>query len=328
MRKLFLLTCLFTSASVLAGSAFGQASKTATGGFHRSRESTEIPAPVSGSFALWSGGAMLVVQDRFSSSPIIQVIDRDGKEVSRFAFGIPGAGRVNLYDNSVARGPKGSMAFVGSAYTNDSRGATFLAMVSSDGETQTVVRLSPFAPQAVTIASDGTIWVAGYDAHQAPNEQDYSEHLIRRYDENGTLLGSFLPWSEVRTPPRTAPAAVNSILVTASDRVGWYSPSAQTYVEFALDGTMLHQIKTPGHSRSTMLQVALCDDASLFVSAAVNHGPDGPASWNILALDRQQGSWSSNPRPETWGKLYGCDGTRLASTTDSRTITWLEPAGK
>jgi len=289
---------------------------------------TDIPFTFThGTFGLWSGGALLAVRDRFSAAPGVRVIDRDGREVLRFSLEIPGASRIKLYENSIARGSDGSMAAIGSAHTNDWSG-TFLAVVSPEGQTQMTVRLSPFAPHAVTIASDGTIWVVGYDTQQLPDDRDYQQHLIRRYDKNGTLLGSFLPWSQVRTPPRTLPAAINSILVSAPGRVGWYSPSAQVYAEFALDGAVINWIKTPEHPRSAMLNVALCDDASLFVSAAVNHGPDGPASWNILTLDRQQGSWSSNPRPERWGKLFGCDGTRLATTTDSRTITWLEPAGK
>ncbi len=45
--------------------------------------------------------------------------------------------------------------------------------------------------------------------------------------------------------------------------------------------------------------------------------------WGVFTLDRGSGTWEFIPRKEQ-SVLYGCDGTRLASTTDHRSITWLE----
>ena len=288
--------------------------------------STEIPFVFHrGTFGLWSGGALLVVQDRLSGAPVFRVIERDGREISQFTFAIPEASHINVY--AFARGLDGSLAVGGTAYTNDSRGASFLAWVSPDGQEQTVVRLSPFLADAVTVASDGTIWVAGHET-QWTGPRDYSQHLIRRYDRTGKLLGSFIPWSRLRTAPPTPSPDTQSVFISLADRIGWYSRHSRTYVEFSLDGAVINWIKTPEHPRHVMLSVAPCDDGGLFVGASVNNGPNRTASWGIYALDRQRGEWSFLPRPEKWGMLYGCDGTRLASTTDSRTIAWLEPAGK
>jgi len=332
-RRLFLLfLALFLP--MWSGELAGQ---TATPVELTSQGSTEIPFVFHhGTFGLWSGSALLVVQDRFSRGPAIRVIERDGEETSRFTFTIPEDAFIRMYDRSIARGMDRSLAVIGTvdAYPNDSRGASFLAWVSPDGQEQTLMRLSPFLPAAVTVGSDGTIWVAGHETWPFGGPRDYAQHLIRRYDRTGKLLGSFIPWSSLGTipysppPDRTHPPDTESVLVSLADRIGWYSRHSQTYVELSLDGEVINWIKTPEHPRHVMLSVALCDDGGLFVGAAVLNGPNRTASWGIYALDRQRGEWSFLPRPEKWGMLYGCDGTRLASTTDSRNISWLEPTGK
>src|SRR5713101_131721 len=143
--------------------------------------------------AVWSGGALVFVQDRFSDAPIFRILDRNGAQLSEFRFSIPGAVLINIYDNSVARGSDGALAIVGTAYSDDSRGSMFVAWVSPDGQQQTIIRTNPFFPEAVTLASDGTIWIAGQEG------RDYSRPLIRRYDKTGKLLGSFIPWSRLGT---------------------------------------------------------------------------------------------------------------------------------
>jgi len=332
-RRLFLLL-LALLLPVWSGELAGQA---ATPAALTSQGSTEIPFVFHpGTWGLWSGGALLAVEDRFSRGPVFWVIDRDGRETSRFTFTTPGEGFIKLYANFMARGLDGSLAVIGTVdpYPHDSRGATFLAWVSPDGQEQTLVRLTPFFPDAVTMASDGTIWVAGHETWEMGEQRNYAQRLVRRYDRTGKLLGSFISWSSLGTvpptgtPDRTFPPDIQSVLVSIADRVGWYSRHSQTYIEFALDGTVINWIKTPEHPRHVMLSVALCDDGGLFVGASVLAGPNRVRSWGIYALDRQEGKWSFIPRQEKWGTLYGCDGTRLATTTDSRTIAWLEPAGK
>ncbi len=158
-------------------------------------------------FTTWTNGSFVFVQDRYSSTPLLRFFDRNGTQLSEFKFSIPGGGLINLYDHAVALGLDNSLAIIGTAYTDDSRGAMFVAWVSPDRKQQTVTRTSPFFPEAVTIASDGTIWVAGHETKEENQKRDYSRPLIRRYDKTGKLLGSFLPWSSVDTA--TLPFPVN-----------------------------------------------------------------------------------------------------------------------
>ena len=291
--------------------------------------STEIPFSFGpGTLEQWSGGSLIVIEYRFSGAPGFRVYDRDGNLTSRFTFTIPDAGLVNIY--SFSHGWDGAVAVEGSAYTNDSRGTSFFAWISPDGHQQTVVRTDPFIPHAVTVAADGTIWVAGDQRGEPGTAADHSQYLIRRYDKTGKLLGSFIPWSSLTSGTDRMPPSSDSVLVSSKDRAGWYSGRTGTYIEFSLDGTVISRLKTADRLQNEITHVALCNDGSLFVSSSINENPTQKqkASWRIFALDRNRGEWSIIPRDERWGSLYGCDGTRLASTTNFRTISWLELSAK
>jgi hypothetical protein len=279
---------------------------------------------VNGTVAVWSGSAFVFVKDRFSSAPLFLFFDRNGTQVAEFMFSIPGVSHIDIYDNSVALGLDGSLAIVGTAYFDDSRGGMFVAWVSPDRQEQTIIRTSPFFPAAVTLAFDGTIWVAGHDSKPGQKERDYGQHLVRRYDKTGKLLGSFIPWSALGTDLPFA----SSVLLPVKDRVGWYSPRSHAYIEFSSDGSVINRFESAPHSEHDVTHVAVCDDGGLFVGDSRPNGPHQTASWGIYTLDRQRGEWSLIPRNEKWGVLFGCDGTRLATTTDFRAISWLQPTGK
>lgn len=283
--------------------------------------SREMPFKiVEGTFAVWRGGALLFVQGRYSNAPILRFFDRNGSQISEFRFSIPGASLINLYDNSVALGSDGSLAIVGTAYSDDSRGTMFIAWVSPDRQQQTIIRSSPFFPAAVTIASDGTIWVAGHETSQQPKARDYSQHLIRRYDKTGILLGSFIPWSSLDPPDLPWPG---SVLLSLKDRVLWYSARSHAYIEFSADGSVIKRLKSAPHPQHDVSRVAVCDDGSLFASTMIST-PGHPTQWGIFALSPQQSEWTLIPR-EQKGSLLGCDGAQLAITTDYKTISWLQP---
>src|ERR1700693_456700 len=225
-----------------------------------------------GAYAIWTGGKFVFVQDRFSAAPLFRFFDRNGTQISQFTLSIPGASLINLYDNSVALGLDGSLAIVGTAYSDGSTGGMFVAWVSSDRQEQTIIRTSPFLPAAVTLASDGTIWVAGHDSNPQQKEGDYSQRLIRRYDKTGKLLGSFIPWSILATDRTTLPYA-GSVLVPLKNGVGWYSLRSHTYVEFSSDGSVINRFKSAPHQEVRELSsVAVCDDGGLFASTRILSG--------------------------------------------------------
>lgn len=317
MRKHTISMVVLVLVSSLLGGSAGWASDALT-----PVGSTAMPFNiVSGTFAVWTGGVFVFVQDRFSATPTLRFFDRNGNQMSQFTFSIPEAILINLYDHSVALGLDGSLAIVGTAYTNDSMGGMFVAWVSADRQEQVIVRTSPFFPRAVTMASDGTIWVAGYEP-KPHRDYDYSQCLIRRYDRAGKLIGSFVPWSTLGTSPRPVPV-VHSLLLPLKDHVGWYSPDSNTYVEFSLDGSVVKRFKSAPHPQHDLVQVAACENGNLFASTRIIRG-ERQTNWGIFTLDRERGTWSLIPRNERWGMLLGCDGTRLATATDFKAVSWLE----
>jgi hypothetical protein len=303
---------------LLGLSARGQAENPKT---LSSAGSLPLPAEIQkGTHAIWSGGALVFMQDAFSASPTIQVLDRDGRELSRFSFAIPGMGRINVYDNSIAQGEDGSIALAGSAYGDEA--VLFVAWISPDRQKQTIIRTNPFFPVAVAIASDGTIWVAGDSREPKPAQPDLSQNLIRHCDNAGKLLGSFVSWSSLQWPTSfLAPSPVTfSALLALKDGVGWYSPASGAYIEFALDGTITRRFSTAPHNKYDMISVVACKNGELFASTSTlgEH-----RSWGAFALDRERNEWTLGPRDKE-SLLVGCDGQRLLSMSDSHQLTWLQ----
>ncbi len=271
-------------------------------------------------YEVWSGGALVVMEDCDSDAPLIHVIAADGIEISRFTFTIPGSGRFSLRNWwSFARGWDGTIAIAADADFADEKGRSFLAIVAPDGKKQSVVRLSPYRAEAVTVAGDGTIWVAGGE-YRPHGELDRRQDLVRRYDASGKLLSSFFTGESLETEGQHF-HAVDSILISSKDRVGWYAKGARTYLEFSLDGSEVMRAKAWKSSAKAPLDwLALCEDGSVFVGE--QNLQMHAIRWGVFALDRGSGT-KFIPRKEQ-SVLYGCDGTRLASTTDHRSITWLE----
>lgn len=289
-----------------------------------------VPMPFTldrGSFAEWTGDNLVLVENRFSDSPTLTSFDRDGSQVSKFTLTIPTAGLIDLFDHSVALGKDGWMAIVGTAISNDSRGAAFVALVSPDRQHQTLIRPTGFHPQAVTMTSDDVIWVSGYIKRTEPGEHlDDTHERILRYDRNGNLLSSVSPLPNADPDLDFAHRArPPSILVPMSDRVGWYYAAARAYIEFSLDGSPVNRFKAPEHRIADPIDVAACRNGNVFVTTSIIG--NGGTHWGIFLLNRERGEWTLSTREEKWGAMLGCDGTDLVTYTDFKTISWLNTVG-
>ena len=281
------------------------------------------------SFAEWQRGSFVYVGNRFTGSPILEFFDSKGRQTSTFNFSIPNAGLIDLYDNSIAVGPDGSLAIAGTASFDNSEGGAFLAWISPDRQKQTVTRISPFFPGAVTIASDGTIWLAGEAVKPFHQAQDYRQNLIRHYDKTGKLLGSSISWADFQTDSPWVPPTVGSILIPMKDGIGWYSPRSRSYVELASDGSVVSRLKTEPHPKGAVVQATACSDGNVYVSTDLSIADSADEfHWGFYILDRDKGTWTLQSTGERSGLLFGCDGTRLATTSDFRTIAWLSPGTK
>ena len=131
-------------------------------------------------------GRAVCLRPEFHRRPILRVSGCDGNRED-ISFSIAGASQINLY--SISGGPDGAIAVSGSALSADARGASFIALISSDRKKQTIIRVWPYAVQRVAIAADGVIWTAGFLKDEA-NTRDVAYNIIRRYDSSGKMLSS------------------------------------------------------------------------------------------------------------------------------------------
>jgi hypothetical protein len=288
---------------------------------------TALPVSLDHFMPVWSGGALLVVEGRDASSPTVYIINKDGDIASRFTIAIPGMYVGLIYDHCLARGSDGTILIAGSAATEDADSTTFLATIRPDGTTRTVIRLSPFHPDAATIAADGTIWVAGAVHPKLGEKADTDQYLIRRYSPKGELLTSSIKWTDITARDYRLKPAHLSRLMASKDRVAWYSPTVQSYMEFSLDGKIMTKIKswTPLGEYAIDSPV-LCDDGSVFAGEELNASDTHPAKNGIFTLKRDTGTWNFEPR-EKFTALRGCEGNSVAAFSgEFGKITWFEPA--
>ncbi len=77
------------------------------------KETTDVPVAFRHeTLAVWSGGALVVMNDRFHDNPLLHVVDRQGKEISRFFLNIEHGG-VFVGDWGAARGQDASSRLSG-----------------------------------------------------------------------------------------------------------------------------------------------------------------------------------------------------------------------
>jgi hypothetical protein len=106
------------------------------------------------------------------------------------------------------------------------------------------------------------------------------------------------------------------LMLASADKVVWYPPESNEYVEFSLDGTIAARNPTATvNARQRFSGAALCSGGRLFVGR-VTHGGDGtPERFEVLSWGRSTRSWRvvANLPQSRSGWLYGCEGERLVS---------------
>lgn len=232
---------------------------------------------------LWSGRALLGAYGDQSDEPIIWGIDRDGNQ-ERIRFSIPDGRYIRIY--GVAGAQDGSIAVIGSAYSNDSRAGCFLARIAPDRSQKIITRVWPYVPEAVTIGPDGVTWTVGWVPPDEDRGVAAQYNVLKRFDSSGKLLST----SVVRakgSDDRGREAANNSLLRSSRDRVGWLT-NANDYIEFSLDGHELARFAGPPERKYDWLEtsVALSEENDVVLGTA------GGDRLDLWSLDRDKGIWN------------------------------------
>jgi hypothetical protein len=272
--------------------------------------------PLSGRMR-WTGTRLAGCDYCEGKNPIIWAVDRQGMR-SAVSFDISDAGYIGVRD--VAAGADGSISAVGLAISGDSRMGMFVAWISPDKSRQIITQVSPYNPEVVTVASDGTIWTVG--AVLSDHHLVKYPNVLRHYTPTGQLLSSTLVGRVRPNSGGLFNVSATSALMASSDRIGWLTATCQ-YIEFSFDAVELGRYACPsGYSNILDITgVALSSTDDLLI------GGRSPAAFPPLELDRATNSWNIVPVHNDSGKtqmILGFDGrTLITSAMSDRGPHWM-----
>jgi hypothetical protein len=120
--------------------------------------------------------------------------------------------------------------------------------------------------------------------------------MLRHYDHEGKLLGTFLPSDTFGAGLSPTNAA---LLVTTTDRIGLYSRSRNEWLEISLAGTMVGRWTGIGSLREVLVTGVGVTSQGVFVTAHPVGG--GPISLN--KLEKATGFWTTVDT-SFWGSKF------------------------
>jgi len=177
-------------------------------------------------FIKWSHGSFLSVSKIDAAASMFTIANSSGVITSKFNFSLPDASRLWIHDFDLDS--SGAVVFCGQCDSAGGQLAPFIAIKSPQAEGFEVIRTAPFVPSLLSVAPDGTFYVAGREFSN-PNG-----HVIRHLTRTGSPIASMFPASQFQTVPQRMESGY---LVATARRIGWYSPidGEAVYVEMSPD---------------------------------------------------------------------------------------------
>jgi hypothetical protein len=264
---------------------------------------------------VWSGGTLLMSDGNSGAAPSVFGVNGQGQTTFSATLSVPDANVVRIL--SLARGQDGAVVASGYAVADDGRAAPFLAWWSADGLAERIVRLGPYAPRLVTVASDNTVWTVGYEVVDGFERTGLEHGVIRHFDQTGHEIGSYVPRSTIKDKVRL----VQGFLAASDDRVGWLSTNevrddsgdTGVYVEVSQTG-VVRTYDVPKLPGQLIFGFALTRSGQPFFCA---QHPAPSLSGALYRLDRSSGTWAAvsvpQLRPADYPplRLFGADGDSL-----------------
>lgn len=228
----------------------------------------------------WSGERLFGAEVNRSSEPLLFVY-QESQPVERIRFRIPDAGHINIHD--MAMGKVGQIALSGSAYFDDGKAASFLAILSPARDKQVVVRTWPTVAGQLAWGPDGTLWSAGYTFDEL-GDYVVGKNEFRRFDERAKLLSTTIVPSR---SGHTAGGTYDCLLRANGQRVFWMS-NDQEFVEFDRSGKeVLRTVGPPLTDKHlSYARTMAVSDSDVVMYAALMQ--PGTAVW---AFERSSRTW-------------------------------------
>jgi len=300
-----------------------------------------IPVDLSGQgLPKWSAGALVVLQGQTTYRPVIGVVDKSGVQQQTFWVTVPGAQTVVI--SAYSHGAEGTVAATGEAFDGAKgtdlppwgRCTRFLMIFPGDGGAAHLIRTGQYGPRGVAVAPDGTVWTSGIEALDKPPAGQratmsaafapyLSASVIRHYDAQGKLLGSFLPQSELATP--TDPILEGTFLAANEDRVAWYCAASKRYLELTPQGIVLDvQGIEPPVDRHGLVGFALTKGGRVFVSSTGFGSSDGSSGAEALReFHKATKTWTPVGTDSSFYGIFGADGDTLVTWNGRSVVRFM-----
>ena len=286
---------------------------------------TELPFTTSTVPPVWSGGALMRLEDSETGRPRVEIFDKNGSKISALAITIPGAAYVNVLEGCFARGRDGTVAVCGAAYNTANQGFSFLAILPAGSDHSHIVRTSPYKARRVAVLADGSVWTLGHEASDGV-ETSPDHHVVRRYRADGKPAGSWLPNNSFASKLPKWHVSRYSEMAGSATRVGWVSQTAREYVEFDSSGQLTARVLMPPNEleRHMITGLALCDDGRVVLGLQDHQSTAAP--YQLFKLNRAQGVFRFMDTAERVGSLIGCEEGKLAAAGNrlgGPVVRWL-----
>ncbi len=276
----------------------------------------------------WQNGLLIIRSIQPDpDQPHVTILRRDGTVVSRIRVPwIEAHDDIHVFDATVS-GTNGA-AIVSASFVGGATHVFALCFFDSAAKLTRLVRTNPFSAHRVRVAADGSVWAFGVNGE---GEDNPKTEVFWRFSAEGDLHGRYLPRSEFHTFHQMHPANVTlfgrPFLLASRDRISAYSPDAQEWIEFGLDGTLRgrHVVPSPsipkseiqehGPDRLMMAQVAMTESNRVFASLT------GGTGSGLYELDRTRFQWVPLTAEQTAGlekSVGGSEGDLLIVGIPSR----------
>jgi hypothetical protein len=302
------------------------------------KRATFAPAFVPGATVpKWSGPYLISwksvtpVDDRADNLVLYR---RDGRIAASVRIWFPDAYRVQIRDASASR--TGRAAVVGITYNNAGVVVGFLALISSTGLVESVVRTAPFEGRAIAFGPDDTVWSFGYQLGSGRMLKTAPDHsMIQRYGAGGKLIAEALPYSMWRECGQH-PSSGKPQLAVFSDRVNVVSGACREWIELSPAGELMARRPLPMVTVTDASDRQTGEDTQHLVRSAITSTNQlyahflGSSQPGLLRWVPEQSSWdrvdlasAGEPMPQFFG-LLGIDGDELVYYGGQGLVFWTK----
>lgn len=299
----------------LAGSAQERIIKEA--GFQQIGSFANQPLPA------WQNG-FLVRFEHFVPPITLSVHDRNGTLLRTTTLSLPGSPYIAIQD--VAIGKDGRMAVCGTARSEESIGAGFIAWIGETGQVEVVTRPAPFAAMNIAFDSEGKLWAFGREIPSDKSSRVIPPHdMVRVYGTDGKFLRSFLPHAAFGLAAPWHPSD-QARTVASDDRLGIVLNATGEWLEISTGGTVLGRWPLP-QGTGPVRGAALTRSNSAYLS--VDHQDrHGKVRTELHKLNRVTGRFEAIDgsalltQGAPWTLLLAADGESLVFYNGSGAFTY------